>query len=177
MENPQTVVTVMDINKYALMPHQTHAMLSRREGEMITDTITSMLANSYCMDSKTLRYITRFYTADDFGNLVFQRNKNGRCGYPICNKWLNTPNIDRNNCGSMVSYCNGLHYDCTNFVMTQLKEIPIYRRSAIHLINNYDLNVMNRGNDMFDIQLFEEILQEKTTEYDLDMMTDELMKL
>lgn len=158
------------------MPHQTHAMLSKREGEMITATITSMLEDSYCMDEKTLKYITRFFTMDDWGRLIFKRNSLGRCGYPLCNKMLNNPAIDINNCGSMISYCNGLHYDCTNFVMTQLHEIPIYRRNGIHLINRYDLNKVNQENEIFQLKLFEEILQEKTTEYDLDMMTDELTK-
>lgn len=170
------VVTIFDINKYALIPHQTHSMLSKREGEMITSSITSMLKDSYCMDEKTLKYMTRFYTMDEFGKLIFARNQHGRCGYPLCNKHLNTPNIDINSCGSMISYCNGLHYDCTNFVMTQLHEMPIYRRTGIHLINRYDLTKVNEENQLFQLKLFEEILQEKTMEYDLDTMTDELTK-
>lgn len=169
-------VTIFDINKYALMPHQTHALLSKREGEMITNTITSMLEDSYCMDSETLKYVARFYTMDDFGRLIFKRNQYGRCGYPLCNQRLSNTSIDLNNCGSLDSYCSELHYDCTNFIITQLSDMPIYKRDGIHLINRYNLNKVNRENELFQIKLLEEILQEKTTEYDMDNMTDELNK-
>lgn len=168
------IVTVFDINKYALMPHQTHAIISKREGEMITNTITSMLEESYCMDFETLNYITRFYTMDDFGKLIFKRNQHNRCGYPLCKQLLSNTSIGLNNCGSLDSYCGESHYDYTNFIISQLYDIPIYKRGDIHLINRYDLNKVNRENDFFQIKLLEEILQEKNTEYDLDKMTDEL---
>lgn len=168
------IVTIFDINKYALMPHQTHALLSKREGEMITNSITSMVEDSYCMDQQTLKYMTRFYTMDDFGRLIFKRNQHGRCGYPLCNQLLSNISIGSHNCGSLDSYCSESHLDYTNFIITQLYDIPIYKRDGIHLINRYDLNKVNKENNLFRIKLLEEIFQEKNTEYELDKMTDEL---
>lgn len=178
------LVTVDDIIKSALLPHQTHAKLSRREGEMITESITAMLINGYCLDLITLRFMVQFYTREDWQRLIWFRNQNDRCGYPLCKNHLNGELVDLNTLGSLYSYCNSLHMDCDNFIKSQLSEVPIADRDSIHIVNNIQLQQQLQTQipgqiqqtNPFQIQLLEDIIKDKTTEYNMDEIIDSLNK-
>ncbi|CCK69947.1 putative protein-serine/threonine phosphatase KNAG_0D01960 [Huiozyma naganishii CBS 8797] len=168
-------VTVKDVYENALLPHQLHAQLSEREGQLLTNEITALLSDSYCIDDTTLKFISPFYTLSDYKTLNLVRNSRGRCAYPLCDKFLNGGSVTAEFSGSMLGFCSGLHYDCNNYILNQLSDDPpIYLRERIHMVSRFDFANMRK--QTYQVELFEDYLKKKATEYDMDTINIELDK-
>lgn len=89
---------------------------------------------------------------------------NHRCGYPLCS------NMITNNSGTdnLSYYCGDYHFDCSQFVITQMNQYPRCN------VEQWKRLIMEGHDNPARLILFEELLQDKLVEKDIDSLTTDM---
>lgn len=182
-------VDIGTIQRVALEPYQKHRQLTIRESENIMLELITLLCDAYIKDEATLKYLGKLITPEMYGDLIDERNLNGKCGYPLCrlpperqrdpfgmNSATKKFQSENNPYAYLSNYCNKFHFRCSQFYEIQLSDEALFARVGIHLIRD---SVENNNNDntKYNITLFEELLREKANEDDIKSVISGLKKL
>lgn len=130
----------------------------------VISNILALLSQSYCVDSTTFKCVLALINITDYNVLVRERHMNHRCAYPLCSKEISNtlPN------GYLADYCGDYHFDCSQFVITQLAQFP---RCGLELWKRQlSAGEKNPGRMI----LFEELLQDKVIENDVNSLTTDM---
>lgn len=137
-------------------------ILCTADSSAIVSQFIKTLTTSYCIDIDTFKTVLLLLNNSDYDLLVRERCRNGICGYPLCNVNIPAPN----RLIPFTWYCNDYHFDCSQFVLTQLRKFPIYDVSLLQK----DLTDGGLANTA-SITLFEEYLRDKVWDNDMDSVT------
>ncbi|CCF57249.1 hypothetical protein KAFR_0C02560 [Kazachstania africana CBS 2517] len=169
------MTSICDINEYVMKPHQLHERLSIKEWEHINNDIVILLASSFCLDENTLKYVCKFITLDTYRNLIHARNINGRCAYPMCQSHINTAStMSYSTVDNISQYCNDFHFDCSQFLLTQINKTPLYERVDLHMFKTYNTGEQQENHKISDVTLLEELIRNKSTDNDIFDMLKEI---
>ncbi|CDO95897.1 unnamed protein product [Kluyveromyces dobzhanskii CBS 2104] len=155
------MATVEEIEETILKPYRNHRQLAIREVETIGINLIDLLITKDVHDARTMKYIARFLTKQDYTDLVQERNLVKRCGYPLCSKSqarvrdpfanVQMTNFLRQNnpYAYLTEYCTKAHFRCSQFYQFQLSDEALFARVGVHLDDYLPSNEM---------QLLEEVL-------------------
>lgn len=156
--------TFQDTNNMTSLYDITQLVSVMTDSNELISAILSQITQSYCIDSKTFKSILALLNISDYEILLRERYMNHRCGYPLCSKVITT-----NSCTGILSYyCSDYHFDCSQFVITQMSQYPrcnIKQWKSL-IIEGYDNPAR--------LVLFEELLQDKIVEKDIDSLTTDM---
>ncbi|CAG98361.1 RNA polymerase II subunit B1 CTD phosphatase RTR1 [Kluyveromyces lactis] len=155
------MATIEEIKEVVLKPYTNHRQLTIREVETISINLIDLLITKDVKDARTMKYISRFLTKQDYADLVQERNLVKRCGYPLCSKSqarVRDPFADvqmtnflrqNNPYAYLTEYCTKAHFRCSQFYQFQLSDEALFARVGVHL-DDYE--------PPSEIQLLEEVL-------------------
>lgn len=129
---------------------------SQQDSNDVINNMISQLITSYCIDEQTLKYALNLMNLSDYELLLKKRYQYNRCGYPLCPVIIPASSVT-----DPLLYCDSLHFDCSQFVKTQLGPSPKWDLES--LLADYR-NVMNNPSNII---LFEELLRDKLVENEL----------
>lgn len=155
------MATIEEIKEVVLKPYTNHRQLTIREVETISINLIDLLITKDVKDARTMKYISRFLTKQDYADLVQERNLVKRCGYPLCSKSqarVRDPFADvqmtnflrqNNPYAYLTEYCTKAHFRCSQFYQFRLSDEALFARVGVHL-DDYE--------PPSEIQLLEEVL-------------------
>lgn len=164
-QNKSAMATVEEIKSVILKPYTNHRQLTIREVENISVSLIELLITKDASDAKTMKYIARFLTKQDYDDLVQERNLVKRCGYPLCHRSqarVRDPFADRqmtnfmkknNPYAYLTEFCTKAHYRCSQYYQFQLSDEALFSRVGVHL-DDYEPST--------EVQLLEEALQKES---------------
>ncbi|SMN21902.1 similar to Saccharomyces cerevisiae YER139C RTR1 CTD phosphatase [Maudiozyma saulgeensis] len=126
--------------------------------------ILALISQSYCLDSTTFKCVLALLNLSDYEVLLRERSVKHRCAYPLCSKEISEA-LSRNH---LSNYCGDYHFDCSQFVITQLGQFP---RCGIELWKRLLSEEERNPGRMI---LFEELLQDKVVENDINSLTTDM---
>lgn len=140
-------------------------ILGSPDSSDIVNEFMKTLTYSYCIDSETFKTVLLFLNNTDYDSLVRERCHHNICGYPLCKMAISTPN----RLIPFTWYCNDYHFDCSQFVLTQLRTFPLYDISLL------GKDMISGGlSNTTSVTLFEEYIRDKVLDNDVDSVTSSM---
>jgi len=107
------------------------------EAQAATVVLQLMILATDPIDAEALRYVTRFFTPQDYDDLVEERTVISKCGYPLCAHTLRDSrgNVRNPNSATVLpwqhNYCRLPCYQAGQFYKEQLSVEPLITRKNV----------------------------------------------